>query len=187
VAHGRAPRRQLVDDRGVRGQETRALRLIGALLVGLIAAGTAFWALDRGRDTRQAAPGPVPSRAAADPAEGESGPPRPDSPEHESLAQARARYEGMSPTFRNTSFLIAIRDAGYECTELLDVNSGGDNAPWRVACAGAIAYLVGVDAAGGLNVAPVPYAEGGPFFDTDPERFDPDLTRPVPAPPNRDR
>lgn len=147
----------------------------------------AFWALDRGRDTRQGAPDPVPSLGAADTPEGEGAALRPDSTEHESLAQARARYEAMSLTFRNTSFLIAIRDAGYQCAELLDVNSGGggDNAPWRVTCAGAIAYLVGVGAAGGLDVAPVPYAEGGPFFDTDPERFDPDLTRPVPAPPDR--
>src|SRR5688500_3993174 len=42
------------------------------------------------------------------------------SPERAKLEELRA----MSETFRNTTFLIAIRDAGYLCSEVVSVHGG---------------------------------------------------------------
>ena len=62
----------------------------------------------------------------------------------------------MSETFRNTSFLIAIRDAGYTCNDLLRVYGGVDNSgKWTATCSEMLAYTVGVTGAGTLHVAPL--------------------------------
>jgi hypothetical protein len=61
----------------------------------------------------------------------------------------------MSETFRNTTFLIAIRDAGYLCGELVSVYGGmGDSTTWTVACREMLAYAVSVGYAGALHVEP---------------------------------
>jgi hypothetical protein len=71
-------------------------------------------------------------------------------------------------TFRNTSILIAIREAGFVCPDLVSAAAGTDDvAAWRVVCDGALVYLVGVDESGRLAVDPVPYAEGYRYFDPD--------------------
>src|SRR5688572_19923969 len=51
----------------------------------------------------------------------------PVSPSTDALVTAKVReLEELSETFRNTTFLIAIRDSGFVCIELLRVYGGLD-------------------------------------------------------------
>lgn len=62
----------------------------------------------------------------------------------------------MSETYRNTTFVIAIRDAGYVCHELLGVHGGVDSAlAWTAACSDMLAYTVRVADSGSLTVEPL--------------------------------
>ena len=62
----------------------------------------------------------------------------------------------MSETFRNTTFLIAIRDAGFVCNELLGVYGGvNDSTTWTATCSEMLAYTVGVASYGALHVEPM--------------------------------
>ena len=62
----------------------------------------------------------------------------------------------MSATFRNTTFVIAIRDAGYVCNELLRVYGGiDDSGKWTATCSEMLAYTLGVMANGDLRVEPM--------------------------------
>jgi hypothetical protein len=74
----------------------------------------------------------------------------------DSLADAKIReLEAMSETFRNTTFLIAIRDAGFVCHELLRVYGGvDDSAQWMATCSEMLAYTVAVARDGTLRVEP---------------------------------
>lgn len=57
--------------------------------------------------------------------------------------------------------LIAIREAGYVCMDIVSSAPGtNDSTAWRVACDGALVYLVSVDDTGSVVVDPIPYAEG---------------------------
>ena len=72
-------------------------------------------------------------------------------PERAKLEELRA----MSETFRNTTFLIAIRDAGYLCSEVVSVYGGiGDSTTWTAACRELLAYTVRVNQIGSLLVEP---------------------------------
>jgi len=75
----------------------------------------------------------------------------------DTAAIAKAReLEAMSETFRNTTFLIAIRDAGFVCYELLRVYGGIDtSAKWMATCSEMLAYTVSVASTGELQVAPM--------------------------------
>jgi hypothetical protein len=77
--------------------------------------------------------------------------------ERETPAAAKVReLETMSETFRNTTFLIAIRDSGYRCNELLRVIGGLDNAPkWLASCSEMLSYTVGVASNGTLHIEPM--------------------------------
>jgi hypothetical protein len=74
----------------------------------------------------------------------------------DSVAEAKVReLEAMSETFRNTTFLIAIRDAGFVCNELLRVYGGVDSsAKWMATCSEMLAYTVAVARDGTLRVEP---------------------------------
>lgn len=74
----------------------------------------------------------------------------------DSVADAKIReLEAMSETFRNTTFLIAIRDAGFVCHELLRVYGGvDDSAKWMATCSETLAYTVAVGRDGTLRVEP---------------------------------
>jgi hypothetical protein len=62
----------------------------------------------------------------------------------------------MSETYRNTTFVIAIRDAGYVCHELLGVHGGVDSAlAWTAACSDMLAYTVRIADTGSLAVEPL--------------------------------
>ena len=78
-------------------------------------------------------------------------------------AAAKVReLEAMSETFRNTTFLIAIRDAGFVCNELLRVYGGiDDSAKWMATCSEMLAYTVGVASNGdAARRADVQYFDG---------------------------
>jgi hypothetical protein len=83
-------------------------------------------------------------------------PAEPVVPPDAELAAAKVReLEAMSETFRNTTFLIAIRDSGFVCNELLRVYGGIDaSAKWMATCSEMHAYSVGVASTGQLQVAP---------------------------------
>jgi hypothetical protein len=76
---------------------------------------------------------------------------------HDAPAAAKIReLEAMSETFRNTTFVIAIRDAGYVCNELLRVYGGiDDSGKWTATCSEMLAYTVAVTANGALRVDPL--------------------------------
>ena len=83
----------------------------------------------------------------------------------ETPADAKGReLEAMSETFRNTTFLIAIRDAGFACNELLRVSGGLDGAAkWLATCSEMLAYTVAVASNGTLHVEPMMQ-----YFDSQP-------------------
>jgi hypothetical protein len=65
-----------------------------------------------------------------------------------------------SESFRNTSLVAMIRQAGHLCTEIVSATPAtADLAAWRVSCEDAMVYLVVHDAAGGLVVEPLPLVE----------------------------
>lgn len=76
----------------------------------------------------------------------------------------------MPESYRNTTFLIAIRDAGFTCTNVIGVARGsGEVGAWRVGCDGAMAYWLGVDDAGKLVINPVAYGDSvGPQLPLEP-------------------
>ena len=76
---------------------------------------------------------------------------------HDAPAAVKIReLEAMSETFRNTTFVIAIRDAGYVCNELLRVYGGvDDSGKWTATCSEMLAYTVGVTGNGALSVEPL--------------------------------
>lgn len=76
---------------------------------------------------------------------------------HDAPAAVKIReLEAMSETFRNTTFVIAIRDAGYVCNELLRVYGGiDDSGKWTATCSEMLAYTVAVTANGALHVDPM--------------------------------
>ena len=78
-------------------------------------------------------------------------------PAHDAQAIAKIReLEAMSETYRNTTFVIAIRDAGYTCSELLRVYGGFEDAgKWTATCSQMLSYTVGVAGNGALRVEPM--------------------------------
>ena len=81
----------------------------------------------------------------------------PIAPSSDALVAATVReLEEMSETFRNTTFLIAIRDAGFICHDLLSVYGGlNDSAAWTASCSDMLAYTVRVASAGRLHIEPM--------------------------------
>jgi len=78
-------------------------------------------------------------------------------PHRDALSVAKIReLEAMSETFRNTTFVIAIRDAGYVCNELLRVYGGiDDSGKWTATCSEMMSYTVAVASNGTLRVEPM--------------------------------
>jgi hypothetical protein len=70
----------------------------------------------------------------------------------------------MSETFRNTTFLIAIRDGGFVCNELLAVYGGAnDSTTWTATCSEMLAYTVSIASSGTLHIEPIlQYLDGVP-------------------------
>ena len=74
----------------------------------------------------------------------------------EAAAAKIRELEAMSETYRNTTFVIAIRDAGYTCDELLRVYGGfEESGKWTATCSQMLAYSLGVAGNGALRVEPM--------------------------------
>ena len=77
-------------------------------------------------------------------------------PDAELAAPKVRELEAMSETFRNTTFLIAIRDSGFVCHELLRVYGGlDDSGKWTATCSQMLSYTVSVTGSGTLRVEPM--------------------------------
>jgi hypothetical protein len=76
---------------------------------------------------------------------------------NDALAAAKVReLEELSQTFRNTTFLTAIRDSGFVCIELLRVYGGvDDSGKWTATCSEMLAYTISVAGTGTLRVEPM--------------------------------
>jgi len=74
-------------------------------------------------------------------------------------AAAAAKIDELnasSETFRNTTFVIAIRGAGFFCDDVVHVYQGDTGVgKWLVTCRDMRAYTIGVSDDGGLGVQPV--------------------------------
>ena len=60
----------------------------------------------------------------------------------------------MSESVRTSTFVIAIRAAGFMCEDIVDVYGGADVPAWRARCRDSRAYFVRVADAGELVVEP---------------------------------
>lgn len=90
-----------------------------------------------------------------------------DAPEHRGEVPAAVKLRElatMSETFRNTTFLIAIRDGGFVCNELLGVYGGAnDSTTWTASCSEMLAYTVSIASTGSLHIEPIlQYLDGVP-------------------------
>lgn len=90
-----------------------------------------------------------------------------DPPQHfgETPAALKLReLAAMSETFRNTTFLIAIRDGGFVCNELRGVYGGAnDSTTWTASCSEMLAYTVSIASTGTLHIEPIlQYLDGVP-------------------------
>lgn len=158
------------------------MRARRALLAGacLAAAGGAW--LFRGDDSPSTPDTAAPAHGLAAHSE-----PRPGAadtaPPHEPAALARiAKLRAMSDAYRNTTFVAAIRSAGFLCYELGTVYGGvNDSTTWTVTCADMLAYTVRVDGGGKLVVEPMlQYWDGVPLPVQRDERARRDLVPPLP-------
>jgi hypothetical protein len=81
--------------------------------------------------------------------------PRADASETPAAAKLRD-LNALSETYRNTTFLISIRDAGFVCNELRNVYGGvNDSMTWTATCSDLLAYTVRIASAGTLHVEPM--------------------------------
>jgi hypothetical protein len=87
----------------------------------------------------------VPERA-----EPAASPPAAGSPATRKLDELRA----MSESVRNSTFVIAIRAAGFMCEDVVDVYTGTDAPAWRARCRDSRAYYVRVADSGELAIEP---------------------------------
>ena len=122
-------------------------RVAVVLIVAAAAVAGAAWFL---REPAAFAPTQAPAREVAHAAIAAAPAPA-DSPASRKLDEVRA----MSETVRNSTFVIAIRTAGYVCEDVIGVDQAEAGAPaWRARCPDLRAYLLSVGDDGGLGVEP---------------------------------
>ncbi|HSG64754.1 MAG TPA: hypothetical protein VLD39_07130 [Gammaproteobacteria bacterium] len=141
--------------------ELRSKKLLSAALLGsLLIAAVMLRDRARGeppptRDLELSIAGPAHQTAAAQAL---------DAPAHAATPyDARLSELGrMAESYRNESFLVAIRDAGFVCYQFISAQPSdlSDTGIWLITCNDAQSYLVGVDAAGMLAVEPAPTMDG---------------------------
>jgi hypothetical protein len=85
-------------------------------------------------------------------------------PAEDAVAAKRRELTAMSETYRNTTFLIAIRDAGFVCHDLESVYGGvNSSTTWTAHCRDMLAYTVGISSSGALLVEPMmPHLDSTP-------------------------
>jgi hypothetical protein len=74
--------------------------------------------------------------------------------------RAAADVRAMSPTFRNTSLLVAIRHAGFYCDEVVAATESVDGV-WLASCMDRSGYALSVRAANQFDVHPIAH-----YFDS---------------------
>jgi hypothetical protein len=74
--------------------------------------------------------------------------------------QAVTELRGKSPTFRNSTFLVAIRGAGFHCDDVVSADESASGV-WLASCADKRGYTISVLEIGGFDVRPVPH-----YFDS---------------------
>ena len=85
----------------------------------------------------------------------------------------------MSETYRNTTFVMAIRDAGFVCRDLEQVYGGvNSSTTWTAHCRDMLAYTVGIASSGALFVEPMM-----PHLDSTPRPIQRE-GQPLPRPPS---
>ena len=133
--------------------QTREIALGIAATAVIVAGGLALLARSPSDEPQPIAPSNEPLTIAVSDA------PRAVAPaaHHDAEAAAKVReLEAMSETFRNTTFVIVIRDAGYVCNELLRVYGGiDDSGKWTATCSEMLSYTVAVAGNGTLRVEPM--------------------------------
>lgn len=143
-----------------------ALRLVAVLALGMLAAAAvSVWVHAPPELEDPAAPAAL---AAAAGAARSAPPPRGErvaaAPEAAAEARGYAVQQDLttaSSTYRNTTLLVAIRDAGFVCDRVVEAMQAGDAlSGWRVDCGPTLAYSVVVGEAGELDVTPLPDWEG---------------------------
>ena len=135
----------------------RAITSMGVIAAAavIVAAGLVLLARDPGEDAAPSARSDGTLTIAV--SDVKAAPADPPALAHDAPAAVKIReLEAMSETFRNTTFVIAIRDAGYVCNELLRVYGGiDDSGKWTATCSEMLAYTVAVTASGALHVDPM--------------------------------
>jgi len=108
-----------------------------------------------------------------------SAPAAAESPASRKLDELRT----MSESVRNSTFVIAIRAAGFMCEDVVDVYAGADAPAWRARCRDSRAYYVRIADAGELAVEPtLDYFDAVTPRVIDSERGRPDPTALPPEP-----
>jgi hypothetical protein len=127
----------------------------GSLVTAAVAA-AAFWLARGGQEPQPTAtPNRADGPATGDATRAAAVEPRPV-PAEGAAAEKLRELQASSETFRNTTFLIAIRDAGFVCAELLGVYGGVNNSQtWTATCADMLAYTVSVTDDGSIGVDPM--------------------------------
>jgi hypothetical protein len=121
-------------------------RLAAAFGTAAAVVAGAVWWLHEPADV--AAP-PEPTRVLAHADVPAASPPQ-DSPAKRKLDELNA----LSESVRNSTFVIAIRAAGFVCEDVVDVYVGVDVSTWRARCRDSRAYYIRVADAGDLAVEP---------------------------------
>jgi hypothetical protein len=131
--------------------------LAGAIAAGAALAAAALVLVAR---TPSGTPPAAPAAAGAEPPRAapaaREAPRDAASPAPEPAAAKVRELEAMAESFRSSTFLIAIRDAGFVCNELLRVSGGFDDAAkWVATCSEMLAYTIEVTDDGALRVEPL--------------------------------
>ena len=150
----------------------------------VVATALVLWTRDRApNDAPLYSPGaeqPAPARVTVRSADAPAADTRALSP-----AERLRELNAMSETFRNTTFLIAIRDSGFVCNELRNVYGGvNDSMTWTATCSDLLAYTVRIANAGNLQVEPM-LEHSDSVVPNVQQRFDDGPTLVPPPPPRR--
>ena len=138
----------------------RAVRITAWLAAGILVAvgvSSLYRAQDRPAEVFEqppSAPASATEPAAAPAAHEDDTAP----PDGERALAVQEELRGASESFRDSTLLIAIREGGYSCAELLHVDPALEPR-WRVVCRGALVYFVAVGRDGELVVEPVPVGD----------------------------
>jgi hypothetical protein len=145
-------------------------RLAVALGVAAAGAGVAWWL----REPAEVVPAASPERPRPVASAESAAPPLP-APLASLASRKLEELQAMSESVRNSTFVVAIRAAGFMCEDVVDVLAGTDVPAWRARCRDNHAYYLRVADAGDLEVEPTL-----DYFDSvgTPRTVEPDNRRP---------